>query len=787
MQPNNSRGKERDGGGGSGGVVNASTPKGGGVLFYAVFEAGAEDKGAGTWYLALAMSKAILVYEAVPPQTGSSRSWSFLRELYCPSVPKAMSFCFCNTAMEDAMPSSKTPNVSNRSAPVTSSSSASSGAAASSATRLSGRDGHAPLAASTPDKTHAAGFSSEGATLFPPGGKHARSSSAVPAVYSSILWPQFGGGAAGPAAWSGADLGLFVSFGKRAVVIRISDSIVRELELASTPNVGATDAAGSTSSASPGRVSNASARTANEVDSSTSSRKTSTTEEGRATRSSDDSNRGSRRRQHTRSASDEREYEKLSRPSKQEWIGMQPVEAVAFVETRTLPQIPTSATVDMARSVSEDGTEAAASCDPAIIHTQRSKSIGLAAANGLSGHNDKTALPSPLLFQARGTQSATGHFDTAMDNFDDSDDSDTDFDSDVDNDRPLNRFSLRDTPLARSLSQTGPRDVKKETKYELRRRRRQRHFHQSSDPMTNDYDFAPSGKGKGPDRSHSIHVSVVLFTKGSVTYLLPLPLPADLARPKPLAVVHWSDVPTSVTGLARICSLAAVSSKSKSRSPVVEASLSHAADSKTAPHSRSAAAMYSPSFEQSSHRRHHGAAGQTPPTLQNQSSALPILLNVTVLAFFASKIEQRMLQVTVEATLPTALHKTPGRELKLVAPNSSSSPSLSPSATQAKVTKRSQDTTAKRSDSQKEHEMELEYLCGLLLLAPDPKQGRVPSTIAAARSPAGTGAGGASTQPGADSSSAVLRPAEAQGHGGAWAFDWRGADDYRLFYVGTDV
>ncbi len=63
-----------------------------GVLFFSVHEADKNTKGSGTWYLAITYARSVMVYEASVSNSKSSRSWSFVKELYAPFPVKAVAF-----------------------------------------------------------------------------------------------------------------------------------------------------------------------------------------------------------------------------------------------------------------------------------------------------------------------------------------------------------------------------------------------------------------------------------------------------------------------------------------------------------------------------------------------------------------------------------------------------------------------------------------------------------------------------------------------------------------------
>lgn len=155
---------------------SSSSSHGKGCLFFAVYESPLGFKAPGTWYLALASSRGILVYEAAPSRkSGGSRTWSFLKELYTPLPPKGMAFVPASTATRDPSQASARPTHSRM----------------SSSSKFALVDEH-----------------SRGAGGADRGSRHMRSGTAPS---PSVLMPQHGLGSAGPAAWNGADLSLFVS------------------------------------------------------------------------------------------------------------------------------------------------------------------------------------------------------------------------------------------------------------------------------------------------------------------------------------------------------------------------------------------------------------------------------------------------------------------------------------------------------------------------------------------------------------------------------------------------
>lgn len=178
-----------------------------GCLFFAVHQALTGQKGAGTWYLALASAKGVLLFEASPPRKQSSmgRSWSFLKEFYTPMPPKSMAFVSAASAVSptqcDESQSKHSPMVHT-----------------GSVAKLSLEDHERP-------RSFWSEFSEKPALTGSSYRKsHQRSQ-------SNVLLSSQPGKASNGASWGGADLCLLVSFGKRAVTIRLSDSRVHEINI----------------------------------------------------------------------------------------------------------------------------------------------------------------------------------------------------------------------------------------------------------------------------------------------------------------------------------------------------------------------------------------------------------------------------------------------------------------------------------------------------------------------------------------------------------------------------
>jgi hypothetical protein len=156
---------------GHGSSTHSHTQAGKGVLFFSIFEASSEVGTTGTWYLALATTKSIYRYEASrPSNVGESRTWVFIKEYIAPLPPRGIAFTYTE------------------------------------ATETSDETNQA--AASSRKHHH-----SQQSLLQSVQQQHQVKSS----PYSSVFR-------------SHSDLTLFVSFGKRAILIRAGDASVREVE-----------------------------------------------------------------------------------------------------------------------------------------------------------------------------------------------------------------------------------------------------------------------------------------------------------------------------------------------------------------------------------------------------------------------------------------------------------------------------------------------------------------------------------------------------------------------------
>lgn len=127
-------------------------------------------------------------------------------------------------------------------------------------------------------------------------------------------------------------------------------------------------------------------------------------------------------------------------------------------------------------------------------------------------------------------------------------------------------------------------------------------------------------------------------------------------------------------------------------------------------------------------------------------------VSLTALAFLPSRVEMKRVTVRCDVKLPFSLARdselslrpAPGSPQDAVGPQ----PVLDPAV---------RSSLAKSATSV---ELEHEYLCGMLVVAPH-TCGAAPTTTGAP----------------------AWRPPEAHGDGGAWAFDWRGGDVSGFVYV----
>ncbi|KAK0550013.1 hypothetical protein OC846_003847 [Tilletia horrida] len=710
------------------------------VLFYAVHEAPPSAKGAGTWYLALATSKTITVYEARPPKSGATsflplsghrggpnagaqswsthaqgvggaagetRSWSVLRELYIPATPKAIAFAQANTT-------------------------------------------EVPLTAKE-----------KGGPLPP----------------ASILTPQFSGGLAGPRGWMGADLSLLVTFGHKAVIIRMTDLNVRDVDLMPTsaplPDPRAFRAS-----------TDAVARDALGEDISN--------------LSLDPSGRSPHSLAHHRRASSSSQ---LLLDEKQNWVGLQLVDVNILLKqtpeaSDALPNGGFKGGHPMTTSLSAE----------AAMTSSRSSRPGLAETTG-RGPPDMAPTPvftsvlSPnAALEQRAFAQETGQLrpdaaggpiirpnistsgsESAATVEDDEDDDFEDDDDDITQDAS-NQYEIVYTATGRKAVALRDRSVHLSTGSGSR-----------SDPTLAIVDRTPvdtrelaaakkQPAGRRRDREKKVDpqtpgklvsTSIALVTRGAATQILPLPLPANLNQPKPLDVFAWGGIPNSVTGWARVVGL----ERERTTGALTVSDMGNKASTRGLSRHISADAV---------------------PT--DSMGRIILHVNVTALAFMASKVESQRKRVRVHVSLNFPLLRNAEIELLPVLDSLLPAPATSmpqpPGPHQGnkakpddrayalgvaraneicicadppRIDSDSATFDAARRPSLAEAfartEQEFEYLSGMLVGFPH-RGGVRPASVAALD---------------------VTRPWEMRGDGGVLGWDWRGGRDFRLFFVGAEV
>lgn len=628
-----------------------------GVLFYSIHEAGSEEKGRrGTWYLALTTGKAIMLYEAQPSKKedlsrvgSSSRSFRFLRELYAPFSPVAIAFVTCNTS-EQPIPISSIPSS------VTSSSS-------SSTTTLNGGNGgvgNAKLSVGN----------ASGPLLTTYSSKQGKPS---PSIAKEVLNTQYSGGNAAPIGWKGADLSLFVSFGKRAVMIRVSDSHVREIELLPASLMTGVSPA---ISSSPSMASLSRDGTLMEPP-------------------------NSQRRP--------RSIDALAEKStiKSPWVGVSTVEARINFRQRKNEEDGAEATAEENLSSSRPSTMRSASggfyrlAPTAAAWKQsnrsshpgrsnpRSQRQAASESTATASARDKSlpAVPAPqsLSFdpdldsgstrrdESYGT-SSSGHIAGAEVFTSDSSSDDYDLEE---RGEALRSMSLGENggsnPMsaATSPSSSPPPPSRSFMRYKSKK--------------------AAQLTQEEAESTHTISASLALMSKGLFTQVLPSPLPPVLTRPKPLGFLEWSSIPSAVTGMARVVGIERQSSKG---------------------------------FTTTSNLRSHGSPANSHPqgpvnhNSDRNSSMVILRINVTAIAFITSsspsRIEMKRTLVKLNHNLPFKLY--PSCELQISLPPTIS-PQLQPASSERGPILDSSERTS-LSLEENQSALEIDYLGGMLLNSP---------------------------------------------------------------------
>lgn len=687
-----------------------------GVLFFSVHEAGADTKGAGTWYLAIAYARSVMVYEASMPRGGSSRAWSFVKELYAPFAIKAVAFAPAEVS-DDLLPFANLGSVP----------------ANGSTTKLRVASAEGPLLTSKKGS-----FRDRGQ----PNGVARESGRSSPVRATR--------GSAAPASWHKADLCLLLSFGRRAVLVRLRDSHVRELDLKPLSQLMA--AADGAEGAPTTQLSLQPQQHLSSADPQFYDRSRPLSQAGEGSSWADSQPPSAAG--HSRAASVEQRFKDAildKRSNKHNWVGFSSIEA---------------------RILIRQWSESAANSQGDIVDGRplRPESVGLSPM-GLSLARAAPTASSPTLAGMdkdlpRVPAHQNASFDRRMSRLHLSEqtsqyhaelqaESSSDSDVDIDDDPLVDR---RERAAKYQLTDPGPLP----------------HGHQSTQTRT-------------PNRSMSlptaelVSAKLALASRGSVTHVMPLPLPADLTQAAPLAVMQWSDTPNSVSGWARVLGVERASSKGATP-------LSHLQSSSD------------------------NLASQAGYDVRRRNNRLVLHVGVTCVAFLASRIEARKVSFKIPVELSWNL--SPDSELELiplasgkeytrangvhVAPDSAietpSHPSDADSSTsisdgdRATASERSSfaypplghhphHSSSLRTDESSSIACELPYLCApLLTLHTIDLDSRSSGTQSLILPFSHRGEKGASAPH-------EMFP-ELAGDAGVVAFDWRGADDFRLFTVG---
>ncbi|CAO1638863.1 unnamed protein product [Sympodiomycopsis kandeliae] len=682
-----------------------------GCLFFAVYQSPAGFKGAGTWYLALASSRGILLYEATPPRKPEqSRTWSFLKELYTPLSPKAMAFVPASTASGDPSVASARPTHSRM----------------SSLSKLSLPD--------DPPRSSSAGGD--------PGVRQNRQTWGGAGPSAKILPPQHGSGSAGPTSWNRADLSLFVSFGRRAVMIRLSDAHVREIDLLSAP-FSNPDGSGSRLQNSQGLYGDTTTASAGESHK-LHHRKRPSSESGRVLMAASTGGHA------TTSQSN-----KTTKAS-QYWIGLQHVQA-----RLTIRQDVSQASAEQTRH--RDAFPLTKAANETDRVTTRARG-GVAMVPTLSDSAARSVSTNPLLADdADSSMESDGEGGIAAPRYKKPS---ADFPGVTLYDRSIrahHRGSASDSDILNTIAaaqgiapETQPttQDTLGSSQF-----RNDHQWHQASTDARRlaGQNSAPSARPKENFFDLTAHVTVM--SRGQSTHVLPWPLPADMADPPTLDIVNWSGLPNAVTGWSRVLGVEQV----MTAGPQAASTLS------TLPRRESR---------------------NTPPS-GTAANTIRLRVSLTLVAFLEYKVE--MQRVTVHVDVPRPLDLMPNAEMHLCSPGDANDtvPILGPdSAPCGRQPIPNLDSSLRTTlqASQHQAEMDLDYPMGFI--APTSQvggsiDGRILGTSMG--SPREDQRSTENTSTAATVAMKEVIPYEAAGDGGAWTFTYRGGDDYRICYVGAEV
>ncbi|EST06045.2 hypothetical protein PSEUBRA_003902 [Kalmanozyma brasiliensis GHG001] len=687
-----------------------------GVLFFSVHEADKHTKGTGTWYLAITYARSVMVYEASIPDGGSARAWSFVKELYAPFPIKAVAFT--PASVSDITDTSTSPG------PVSTN---------ASTTILRVASAQGPL------------LTSKKAPHREQGRQSGHSSPVKPSR-----------GSAAPASWHKADLCLMLSFGRRAVLVRLRDSHVREMELKPLAQIIA--------AASDGSESTMEAHLSLQKRAGQEGRPLSMVADAANVRPTD--RQLSTASGHSRTSSVEQKLRDVivdKRSTKHNWTGFSSVEARIFVRQWSEAAVQRYGTSSYAYPAGQ-GTPG-----PSLTGLSMPRGLDTTSTTSLA-RTDKELprIPAPqnASFDRRDSQL---HLSEQHSQYHSQLQADSDSD---DGDDGLERVDKLGHAAKYHLTDPGPWPL----------------------PRTSDRPAAMRTASATPTRSLSLPpmdaltAKLALASRGGLTHVLRLPIVANVADTNPLAVMQWSDTPNAVSGWARVLGVERASTKGAT----TLGQLKQTGTAFLAPE-----AQGPPGDSRAGKANSAAAAAET----RRKNNSLVLHIGVTCVAFLASRIESR--KVSFKMPLEADFDLLPESELELIplspdtgylrangslvqateieAPEAANDESPGGEATgSAMFTYPAVHTvgpaSAGHSSETSAISQELEYLCApLLTLNPidlDLHSCGAQSLVLPL-----------SHAPGQESAANAMLP-DLAGDAGIIAFDWRGADDFRIFTVG---
>ncbi|UZJ51661.1 hypothetical protein CBS101457_000981 [Exobasidium rhododendri] len=218
----------------------------------------------------------------------------------------------------------------------------------------------------------------------------------------------------------------------------------------------------------------------------------------------------------------------------------------------------------------------------------------------------------------------------------------------------------------------------------------------------------PSRVSTSVEPAHVLVANIAIVSKGNTSLLYPLPLPWNSPQQRLLGSFQWSETPTAVTAWSKVIGL----ERDFSSGGISINSL--------------------------------GSSSKINKKVEVQNM-LMLHVRVTAVAFLPSRVERKKLLVKVQIKVPFSFNRDSELELE----------SMTTEREQQFGDDGYEDEDEEKAEEAELNHLELEYLCGMLNVAPRGNQ--------------------------------TIKPWEAAGDGGIWGFDWRGADDFRLFYVSARV